>query len=765
MGTEGKHVSVEHELGGGPSQRTTPVQQVDDSTGITEETTRSHHWRRSNLSLEIPSRTFEDSSQESVIIKMPPTPSLTPRKVNFLLTPSPSDARISGSPGPSTSRGKSSLKSLLPKLSFKQRNVNSDIEKAAIFAPESSSTSLREKPSIARTLSLSKIFTPRIKRTASLPVVTQIANANLEPTSSGSLGGSVNSSRKGNVLQISRSFSVPLNDKDGTTLRRMDSFFRVVPSTPRVKEGEISSNASVGPDAENGDPDGEDIPEDEAVCRICLVELGEGGETLKMECSCKGELALAHKDCAVKWFSIKGNKTCDVCKQEVQNLPVTLLRIQSIRARNGALQADAQGVWQEVPVLVIVSMLAYFCFLEQLLVGKMGTGAIAISLPFSCVLGLLSSMTSSTMVQRRFVWVYASIQFALVVFFGHIFYSLCYYHDLIRLQTDQTRTMDAMLIVVLNPVKVQSILSILLATFSGFGIAMSGSSIIVEILRWRRRWQAWWQQRHRSQTTTHPPIQSPRAVNSPQTHRSPNAPELLYKSLAAKLVVGLPFKDLATVDSIILRELPPIDDSDAELPTGAYKLLPEGTRLVVSARGDEPFEELEILKDIDATMLLHNVPYNEDKIGRVLQLGVIHHIQFLSGIHRDDLVINAGTNAGAHLVDGLGDGVLLESLDQDFDFLRNTSFNLLQCCRMRNTKTEYVPCPSCDLQEINCNHGLHRQWPKGMADVDFGYVGGAPGKIDLYTVVKRGIAMGHAADAFIQLIKDHGRWVDPPAEE
>ena len=42
-----------------------------------------------------------------------------------------------------------------------------------------------------------------------------------------------------------------------------------------------------------------------------------------------------------------------------------------------------------------------------------------------------------------------------------------------------------------------------------------------------------------------------------------------------------------------------------------------GTRLVVSVRGDEPYEEWEILKDIDATMLLHNVPYNEDKIGRV----------------------------------------------------------------------------------------------------------------------------------------------------
>lgn len=54
---------------------------------------------------------------------------------------------------------------------------------------------------------------------------------------------------------------------------------------------------------------------------------------------------------------------------------------------------------------------------------------------------------------------------------------------------------------------------------------------------------------------------------------------------------------------------------------------------------------------------------------------------------RDDLVICAGTNAGALLVDGLGDGILLEAPDQDFDFLRNTSFNLLQGCRMRNTKT------------------------------------------------------------------------------
>ncbi|PQQ01748.1 4-hydroxy-3-methylbut-2-en-1-yl diphosphate synthase (ferredoxin) chloroplastic [Prunus yedoensis var. nudiflora] len=332
-------------------------------------------------------------------------------------------------------------------------------------------------------------------------------------------------------------------------------------------------------------------------------------------------------------------------------------------------------------------------------------------------------------------------------------------------------------------------------------------------------------------------------------------PELLYKSLAAKLVVGMPFKDLATVDSILLRQLPPVDDkrfflcengndmtiffvydqrlalkrlidvsmgvitplseqltkplpnamvlvNTKELSTGAYKLLPEGTRLVVSVRGDEPYEVLDILKGIDATMLLHDLPFSEDKVSRVhaarrlfeylgdnsLNFPVIHHIQFPSGIHRDELVIAAGTNAGALLVDGLGDGLLLEAPDKDFDFLRNTSFNLLQGCRMRNTKTEYVSCPSCgrtlfDLQEISAqirektSHlpgvsiaimGCIVNGPGEMADADFGYVGGAPGKIDLYvgkTVVKRAIEMEHATDALIQLIKDHGRWVDPPAEE
>ena len=58
--------------------------------------------------------------------------------------------------------------------------------------------------------------------------------------------------------------------------------------------------------------------------------------------------------------------------------------------------------------------------------------------------------------------------------------------------------------------------------------------------------------------------------------------------------------------------------------------------------------------------------------------------------------------------------------------------------------------------------------PGEMADADFGYVGGAPGKIDLYVgkeVDRRGIDMDKAPDELIDLIKEYNRWQDPPAED
>lgn len=56
-----------------------------------------------------------------------------------------------------------------------------------------------------------------------------------------------------------------------------------------------------------------------------MVELQEGAEdTPKMECNCKRELTLAHQECAIKWFSIKGNKICEVRKQDIMDLLVML---------------------------------------------------------------------------------------------------------------------------------------------------------------------------------------------------------------------------------------------------------------------------------------------------------------------------------------------------------------------------------------------------------------------------------------------------------
>jgi (E)-4-hydroxy-3-methylbut-2-enyl-diphosphate synthase len=151
-----------------------------------------------------------------------------------------------------------------------------------------------------------------------------------------------------------------------------------------------------------------------------------------------------------------------------------------------------------------------------------------------------------------------------------------------------------------------------------------------------------------------------------------------------------------------------------------------------------------------------------------------------------------GTKIGALLTDGNGDGIMVEQVGskQHFstDFVRRTSFALLQGSRMRNTKTEFVSCPSCgrtlfDLQETTAaiqeatGHlpgvtiavmGCIVNGPGEMADADFGYVGTIPGKVDLYygkEVVRKSIPNGEAVDALVELIKDYGMWKDKEEAE
>ncbi|XP_020548529.1 uncharacterized protein LOC105159050 [Sesamum indicum] len=403
--------------------------------------------RRPNLSsLEIPVRSLESALSDFTRIDIP----------------SPSSARAGLPPKPNSAKFKSSVKNLLPQKSVRGKNLSQEGEKTVLIIPD---TPLSDKPSTSRSFSLNKIlFSTSTKTAQSLPA-TPMGNACSKTLQENHVDRQSKTPKPEVKQHMTRSFSVPVNVKT-RSLRRTDSsggLIRVISANHRLTTVENASQ-EISPETESDDA-GEDIPEEEAVCRICLVELGEGGETLKMECSCKGELALAHKECAVKWFSIKGNKTCDVCKQDVQNLPVTLLKLQNppnvIRRPSAAPQQREVAryrVWHDVPVLVMVSMLAYFCFLEQLLVSDMGPRALAISLPFSCVLGLLSSMIASTMVSKSYIWAYASFQFAIVILFAHIFYA------------------------VLN---VNAILSVLLSSFTGFGIAISTNSLLVEYLRWR----------------------------------------------------------------------------------------------------------------------------------------------------------------------------------------------------------------------------------------------------------------------------------------
>ena len=108
---------------------------------------------------------------------------------------------------------------------------------------------------------------------------------------------------------------------------------------------------------------------------------------------------------------------------------------------------------------------------------------------------------------------------------------------------------------------------------------------------------------------------------------------------------------------------------------------------------------------------------------------------------------------------------------------------MLQGAGARSSKTELVACPSCgrtlfDLQTTTkrirekTGHlkgvklaimGCIVNGPGEMADADFGYVGCAPGKINLYVgkqCVQYNIPQAEADERLISLIKEHGKWVE-----
>ncbi len=146
-------------------------------------------------------------------------------------------------------------------------------------------------------------------------------------------------------------------------------------------------------------------------------------------------------------------------------------------------------------------------------------------------------------------------------------------------------------------------------------------------------------------------------------------------------------------------------------------------------------------------------------------------------------LLDASFLTGGLLCDGVGDFVSIET-ETDVTRATRLAYNVLQGAGARISKTEFVACPSCgrtlfDLQtttqriRAQTGHlkgvkiaimGCIVNGPGEMADADFGYVGGAPGKINLYVgknCVRYNIPEAEADEKLIALIREHGKWFEP----
>lgn len=151
----------------------------------------------------------------------------------------------------------------------------------------------------------------------------------------------------------------------------------------------------------------------------------------------------------------------------------------------------------------------------------------------------------------------------------------------------------------------------------------------------------------------------------------------------------------------------------------------------------------------------------------------------------DRLSINCAAGLGGTLIEGFGNGLWLrKSGEEDDSGLTRLAFGLLQACRSRMIKTEYIACPSCSRTHFNLMDTLSKikeatshlknlrigvmgcivNGPGEMADADYGYVGSGKGRVTLYKgreMIRRGIDERDAVSALLELIKESGDWRDP----
>ena len=152
---------------------------------------------------------------------------------------------------------------------------------------------------------------------------------------------------------------------------------------------------------------------------------------------------------------------------------------------------------------------------------------------------------------------------------------------------------------------------------------------------------------------------------------------------------------------------------------------------------------------------------------------------------REWLQVKAAADLGAVMMSGLCDGIWIDApCYPDQDEVVRMAFAILQACRMRMSKTEFISCPSCGRTMFDLQTTVHRvqeatahlthlkigvmgcivNGPGEMADADYGYVGAARGRISLYKnkeCVEKNIPEAESIDHLVALIKACGDWREP----
>ncbi len=146
-------------------------------------------------------------------------------------------------------------------------------------------------------------------------------------------------------------------------------------------------------------------------------------------------------------------------------------------------------------------------------------------------------------------------------------------------------------------------------------------------------------------------------------------------------------------------------------------------------------------------------------------------------IDDEKLTIKSAGEFAYLLIDGLLDGIWIESEAQSPKFLTGLSYGILQATGDRISKTEYIACPSCGRTLFNIQETLQKikaktahlkglkigvmgcivNGPGEMADADYGYVGAGKGKVTLYKhreIIRKNIDEKDAVDELLRIIDE-----------